>query len=121
MPEDSFVSRFVGTFFESETAALFWLLQSPSGKDLGNFRDIFLCVAAVDAERVQFHQFAAVILVEAIALAFGLLGGWISLVIGAPPVLVGVLGNAIRDIGIRADTEPVVEVEKHRGTLCRSF
>src|SRR5690606_17391675 len=36
----------------------------PAGEDRGELRDIPLVVAAVDAERVQLHDFAAVVLVD---------------------------------------------------------
>src|ERR1700733_1802347 len=118
MSKNNLVSRFVSALFEGETTALFGLLKSPAGEDLGNFRDIFLRVTTVDTECVQFHQLASVILVQAIALALRLFRRWISLVIGTPPVFVCVPGNAVSDVGIRSHAEPVVEIEQHGGTLC---
>src|SRR5215510_12090744 len=46
------------------------LLQRPSSEHARNFSYIFLGVTTVHAERVQFHQFAAVILVEPLMLVF---------------------------------------------------
>ena len=57
-----------------ETAAFVGLVDGPAGKDFGDFGDVALRVAAVHAERVQFQQLAAVVLVEAAVLlrfAFG--------------------------------------------------
>ncbi len=38
-------------------------MQAPAGQAAGRFEDIVLGVAAVDSQRVQFHQFAAVVFV----------------------------------------------------------
>ena len=40
-------------------------VDGPSGKDFGDFGDVALRVAAVDAEGVQFQQLAAVVFVQA--------------------------------------------------------
>ena len=72
MPQHVFVAGLVHAFFENEAATLSGLLQRPAGQDAGHFGDIFLGVAAVYAERVQFHQLAAIIFIQPAALAFGL-------------------------------------------------
>ena len=72
--EHDLVSGFVRALFESEAAALLGLLQGPSGEDARHFGDVLLRVAAVHAEGVQFHQFAAVVFVQAVPLALGLIG-----------------------------------------------
>ena len=38
----------------------------PSGKAARDFSDVLLRVAAIDAQRVQFHQLAAVVLIQAL-------------------------------------------------------
>ena len=68
MPEDDLGAGLVHARLEAEGAALFRLIEGPSGEDFGNFGDIFLRVAAVYAERVQLHQFAAVVFVQAAGL-----------------------------------------------------
>src|SRR5271167_3496219 len=45
------------------------LLQAPSGKDMRERCHVGLGVAAVDAERVQFHHLARVVLVNAFEFA----------------------------------------------------
>ena len=75
MSEDDLVSGLVHARLEVEAAAFVGLLDGPAGKDLCDFGDIFLRVAAVHAERVQFHQFAAVVFVQ----AAGLPWLWIAL------------------------------------------
>ncbi len=52
MSEDHLVAGFVHARLEAEIAAFFGLLQGPSGEYLGNFGDILLGVAAVDAQGV---------------------------------------------------------------------
>ena len=48
-------------------------VHRPSGECACNFDDVALCVAAIHAQRVEFHQFARVILVQAALAARGLL------------------------------------------------
>src|SRR3989475_11050285 len=63
--ENDLVARLVHTLFESKAAALFGLLQSPSGENSRALSDIFLSVAAVASECVQFHKFAPVVFIQA--------------------------------------------------------
>ena len=51
---------------EAEAAALPRLLDRPAGERARDLGDVLLRVAAVDAERVQLHQLAAVVLVQAL-------------------------------------------------------
>src|SRR5580704_9458243 len=44
--------------------------QPPSGEDVGQRDDVALRVSTIDAERVQLHQLAGVVLVDALELAF---------------------------------------------------
>ena len=50
---------------EDESAALLWLVDGPAGHDFGEIGDVGLRVSAIDADSVEFHDFAAVIFVEA--------------------------------------------------------
>ena len=52
---------------ESERAALARIGDRPAGERARDFLDVLLRVAAVDAERVELHQLARVVLVEAAA------------------------------------------------------
>src|SRR5260370_10656761 len=70
MSEDGLVAGLVHAGFETEVAAFSRLIERPPGEHFGYFGDIFLRVAAVYAERVQFHQLAAIVFVQ----AAGLLG-----------------------------------------------
>src|SRR5580658_4323730 len=116
MAEHDFASGFVGALFKSEAAALFGLLQRPSGEDARYFGHILLGVAAIHTKGVKFHQFAAVVFIESVTLALGLIG--LSLVPDPMPrLIVGLLGNAIGDIGVWSDAEPIVEIEEHGRTL----
>src|SRR5713226_10163706 len=67
MTEDDFVPMIVHALFEFEPAALLWLVNGPAGEDARDFGNIFLSVAAVHPEGMQFHQLAAVVLVESAA------------------------------------------------------
>ena len=95
-----------------------WLLQRPSGEDAGNLGDIFLRVAAIHAERVQLHQLAAVVFVQAAALAFGLLRWrgrrWRE---ACASLIIRSLGNAIGEIGVRSHAQPVIQIEEHGRAL----
>ncbi len=122
MPQHVLVSGFMHPFLESEAAALFGLLQGPSGEDTGDLSNIFLGIAAVHTERVEFQQFAAIVLIQAAALAFGLLhrGGTALPGRPAPVVIVVALWDAVGEIRIRSYAQPVVEIEEHGRTLrCR--
>src|SRR5271168_5558602 len=58
---------------ELEFGSLARLLDGPAGEAARYFGDVFLRVAAVNAEGVQFHQLAAVIFIQT-AIVFLLLG-----------------------------------------------
>src|ERR1700682_2490304 len=84
------------------------LIERPSGEDFGNFGDIFLRVAAVYAERVQLHQFAAVVFVQAAGLP-GFVAAWTlwtTVRTGAMAAPVLVRGDAERDFRVRPDAQP---------------
>src|SRR5271155_3672095 len=99
MSEDEFVSGLVHAGLEAEVAAFFRRIEGPSGEDFGHFGDVFLRVAAVYAERVQFHQFAAVVFVE----AAGLLA-FATPISGSIAALVW--WDAERDFRVRAYAQP---------------
>src|SRR5687767_4124851 len=75
-----------------EAAATARIPYGPAGEASGDFSDVLLRVAAIHTERVQLHQLARVILVEA-----------------APSFPTA--------IDLRIDRLPVVEVEQHGGML----
>ena len=90
MPEHDLVAGLVHCVrSKMEAAALSRLLERPAGKDAGDFGDVLLRVAAVHAEGVQLHQFAAIVFVESAALAFGLFDlCWTPLARRSSPVAV---------------------------------
>ena len=71
--QNIFVAGLVGAFIEVEAAAQLRLFNTPPGQDLGQFGYIFLRVTAVHAERVQLHDFARVIFIQAAGTVLGLL------------------------------------------------
>ena len=91
---------------EQERAALARPIDRPPGEGTRHFGDVLLRVAAVHAERVQLHQLARVVLVEARAVRRA----------EAAPRLVN---SAARHHQVRARAHPVVEIEEHRGMPCR--
>ena len=97
MASPLFGAGFVFFVVVEEGAGLVGALDGPAGEDGGEGGDVGLGVAAVDAQGVEFHDFPAVVLVEALVTA----------------VRVGVGG--VDSIGqrVRADGEPVVEVDHH--------
>src|SRR5580693_1965836 len=107
----------MSAFFKSEAATQVWLLQGPSGENARYLGYILLSVAAIHAESVQFHEFAAVVFVESVALAFGLVGLAV-IAYSSLPVIIGSLGNAVGDVGVRSDAQPVIKIKQHGWTLC---
>src|ERR1700730_11099818 len=100
MPQHPLVTRLVHPFLEDKAAALSGLFQRPTRQDAGRFGDILLRVTTIHAERVQFHEFATVILVQATALTLGLFhrrgARWARR--PAPVVVVVALGNAVSEV-----------------------
>src|ERR1700752_1068961 len=88
----------------------FWLgsgiADGPAGKTTSDFDHILLCVAAVDAQSMQFHQFAPIILVEP---TFSY--GW-QLGICAASKLFRMAFQPLGGLGISA--EVIVQVKQHR-------
>ncbi len=87
----TFVVKFVVVF---ERPAALWLPDRPSGEATGDFGHVFLGIAAVNAQRVQLHQFAAVVFVQALL----------------PPLH-----------RIRSGRLPVIQIKQHGGTLGGGF
>src|SRR5580698_11096387 len=105
MPEHELVSGFMHALLERETTSLARLLQCPSREHPRYFGHIFLGVTASYSQGVQFHQFAAVVFVQAAALSLGLVDGTV-----APgsllPVVVVALGDAVGNIRVRPHAQP---------------
>ena len=106
--------------------------DGPAGKAARNFLNIFLRVAAVNAECVQFHQLARVVFIDAPSLLPLLLRVWwllLSLLSGvwillpqaaerSAALLVGpTLARSRAQLGVGTNALEIVEVEKHRRTL----
>src|SRR3981081_3493968 len=105
MSEDDLVAGLMHARLEAEVGAFSWLIECPSGENLGNFGDIFLRVAAVYAEGVQLHQFAAVVFVQAAGL-LGFVGSrtlWTTIRTGAMAAPMRLVrGDAERGFGVRS-------------------
>src|SRR5262249_12255627 len=61
--EDGFLALVVHTRVEAERTAGPWPVNRPAGETASHLGHIVLCIAAVDAERVEFQQFAAVVFI----------------------------------------------------------
>src|SRR5207245_8343158 len=94
-------------------AALFGLLQSPSGENSRDLSDIFLSVAAVDSECVQFHKLAPVVFIQAGTPSLALL--YNQRTVSCAPAIV--FRNSVRNFGVRSHAQPIVQIEQHRRTL----
>src|SRR5215468_11064841 len=70
LSEYDFRIRIMQAVVELEFRILARLFNRPSGEAARDFRYIFLCVAAVHAERVQLHQLAAIIFIQTAFLLF---------------------------------------------------
>src|SRR4051794_14479333 len=64
LPEHDFFARLVPALIELEFPTLLRLLDGPPGEDLRQFGYVLLRVAAVDAQRVKFHNLARVIFIQ---------------------------------------------------------
>src|SRR5687767_7953310 len=63
-----FFAVIVQALIEIEARFFAVALNCPAGKAARHFRDILLCIAAVDTKRMQLHQLARIVLIEARAL-----------------------------------------------------
>src|SRR5207244_1491353 len=70
--EDDFLAIIVHERSVVEIAALTRLANRPARKAARHFRHILLCVAAIHAECVQFHNFAAIVFVQAARRTLGI-------------------------------------------------
>ena len=113
----------VKTGLEPEAPAAARSVDRPSREGTGDLRDVLLRVAAVYAERMQLHQFARVVLVEAIRGALRLRrplpGARRSHSLsrpfrspGCPPA-----PRRVNMRAVRIGAHPVVEVKQHRRAL----
>src|SRR5262249_26992700 len=62
--ENGLRARLVHALIEIEISAAAWIANGPTSEAFRNFRNITLRVTAIDTERVQLHQLAAVVLVQ---------------------------------------------------------
>src|SRR5207245_9888141 len=94
-------------------AALFGLLQSPSGDNSRDLSSIFRWVAAVDSECGQFHRLAPVVFIQAGTPSLALL--YNQRTVSCAPAIV--FRNSVRNFGVRSHAQPIVQIEQHRRTL----
>src|ERR1700732_3315917 len=106
MSEDDLVAGLVQAGFETEVAAFSRLIERPPGEHFGDFGHVFLRVAAVYAERVQFHQLASIVFVQA-AGSLGFVASrtlWTTIGTGAKDAPMRLVrGHAECHFGVRAD------------------
>ena len=63
--EHIFLARLMRPLVECVTAAQLRLLDTPAGEHFGQLRYVFLGIAAIHSQRVQFHDFARVVFIQA--------------------------------------------------------
>src|SRR5262245_52648598 len=144
--EHDLLSRIVDTRLEDEAAALTGIGNRPAREGTRDFRHVLLRIPAVDAERVQLHQLAAVVLVQPFASVLAL-GSGLALALGSlaqgslalGSLALGSLalgsdptppkngrkstpggqtpGRGTRVRPVRVRAHPVVEIEQHRRAL----
>src|SRR5207245_10772490 len=105
--------RLVHTLCESNAAALLVLFQCPSCENPRDLSDIFLSVAAVDSERVQFHKLAPIVFIQAGTPSLALL--YNQRTVSCAPSIA--FRHSVRNIGVRSHAEPIIQVEEHRRAL----
>ena len=126
--EHDFFARLVPALVKLEFAALLRFFDRPAGENFGEFGDIFLRVAAINAQRVEFHDLSRIVLVESAGtlglLLRCLLWSWSWRIVKnhskrpTPQPSVSEKSSTIfRLIRVRSNALPVVEIEKHRRTL----
>src|SRR5579871_2802276 len=71
--ENKFRSGFMLARIVEKAAAIVGLVDRPSGENFRDFRYIALRISAIHAERVEFEQFPAVVLIEAAVLLAALI------------------------------------------------
>src|SRR5579872_3471795 len=115
--EDKFRSGFVHARLVFEITALIWFIDRPAGENIRNFGYVALRIAAIDAERVQFHQLTTIIFVES-AGALPLIWPRAHRVTHAVwTIRMDRNSESLRRVGTNA--QPVIEIKKHRRTFRR--
>src|ERR1051326_4697905 len=71
-PQDIFIARLMCALIEPEAAAKLRFFNAPARENFGQFCNVFLRIAAVYAERVQFHDFSRVVFIQSARTVFGL-------------------------------------------------
>src|SRR4051812_11582129 len=64
LPEHDLLARLMPALIEFEFSTLLRLLDGPSGKHLRQFGYVLLRVAAVNAQRMEFHNLACVVFIQ---------------------------------------------------------
>ena len=110
--KDVLRSPIVSPVAEDKACTAFRRFDAPTGKDAGDFDDVLLGVAAVDAQRVELEELARIVLVDSRGQPTPLLR---HLVHAEPsPEESTARGRRCRT---RCHTLCIVEVEQHRGTF----
>src|ERR1700739_2259933 len=73
MPENHLRIWIMKALVKPELRIALRLPDGPAGETARHFDDVLLRIPAVNAKRMQFHQLAAVILIQAALLLFGLI------------------------------------------------
>ena len=105
LAEDNLVAGLVAAVHVKKFAAVAGIIHGPTGKDLRDLGNVVLGVAAVDAEGVELHQFARVVLIQSAA---GCLG-WTDAIPLAH-------GCALSSLRVWTDAGFVIEIVHHGGT-----
>ena len=96
--EDDFLSVVVLYRIVVKNAFVIRLADRPTGEAAGDLLNVFLRIAAVNPERVQLHQFAGVVLINAAGFSCRFV--------------------LCRRIFAQNARLPVVQIEQHRGRMC---
>src|SRR5205823_14177156 len=93
------------------------ILNRPAGERARDLSDVLLRVPAVDAERVQLHQLAPVILIQTLRRVLALRQR--PRAHDAAPIHLHLPGRDVRTVWTSA--HPVIEIEQHRWALRGCF
>ncbi len=121
MAEDDLRTVVMLLGMESELAGL--LVNRPARKAARDFLHVLLSVAAIDAERMQLHDLAGVILVDAAFLRADLRHGRCDRAVSVfGHLFVDLFGDHLfhRRDRVRDGIRSVIEIEEHRGLFAEA-
>src|SRR5579863_324187 len=130
VPENHLRIRIMEALVKPKLRVSLGLANGPAGETARHLNDVFLRISAVNAKRMQFHQLAAVILIQTALLFFGLIRIRARRRKRGPAERAAKSGtiSTTRRLfllqplpSLRIDTLPIIQVKKHGRAFCRGL